>query len=148
MKKAVLLVLLVLVGAVATLVFVLPAQAVDFDAGPDQVVHVGDTVQFSGTIYPSFRYPIESAPYWLFGDNTPAGNGLTPTHIYTSPGTYIVTLNIMDVSRSWGSDSLTVTVLPNLAIPEYFLGTITPLVACFMVFGVLRFSRRAHALRP
>ena len=58
------------------------------DAGPDQVVSVGETVAFSG----SFADPGTGDSHtiaWDFGDGTPPVSGtLTPTHAYAANGTY------------------------------------------------------------
>ena len=42
-------------------------------------------------------YPGASPTYtWSWGDGTPSGNGVTPTHTYATPGQYEVTLTVSD----------------------------------------------------
>lgn len=43
--------------------------------------------------------------YWNFGDGTTSGS-LNPSHAYTSPGTYTITLIISDVTSCNGSDTV------------------------------------------
>jgi hypothetical protein len=51
---------------------------------------------------------------WDFGDGSPAVNGTaTPTHTYTSAGTYTVTLNVTDDSGAIDTDTATVEVAGN-----------------------------------
>jgi len=78
------------------------------EAGPDQTVYLGDTVSFSG----SFTDPGTLDTHtilWNFGDGSSAGT-LTPTHVYLSCGTFIVTLTVTDDDGGAGSDTLMVTV--------------------------------------
>ena len=44
---------------------------------------------------------------WNFGDNSPLSNASNPTHSYTTPGTYSVSLKVVDASGC--SDSITYT---------------------------------------
>ncbi len=44
---------------------------------------------------------------WSFGDNSPNSNATSPTHSYTSPGTYTVTLYVVDAAGC--SDTLSST---------------------------------------
>jgi serine protease len=47
---------------------------------------------------------------WDFGDGTPAGSGVNPTHTYGSVGTYPVTLTVSDGAGGTGTDSTTAAV--------------------------------------
>jgi PKD repeat protein len=78
------------------------------DAGADQSVNTGATVNFSGSFADpgADTHTIE----WDFGDGGTASGTLTPTHVYSSPGTYTVTLRITDDDGGVGIDTLTVTV--------------------------------------
>jgi len=47
---------------------------------------------------------------WHFGDGITATGALTPTHAYTQPGVYTVTLTVVDNAGGVGSDTLVVTI--------------------------------------
>ena len=47
---------------------------------------------------------------WGFGDNTTAGTGPTQTHSYTDPGSYTVTLTVVDSANQTSQTSVAVTV--------------------------------------
>jgi PKD repeat protein len=47
---------------------------------------------------------------WDFGDGTPTSNQQNPTHVYTSAGTYTVTLTVTDNLGATDSDTAVVTV--------------------------------------
>lgn len=49
--------------------------------------------------------------YWDFGDGSPHRTGLTPTHIYSSPGVYNVTLRVTDNLGAVDTDNCIITVL-------------------------------------
>jgi PKD repeat protein len=72
-------------------------------------VCAGSTVSFT-----DFSSGIPTSWSWNFGDNSAFGADQNPTHTYSTPGTYQVTLV---VTNSVGSDSFTlsapITVLPN-----------------------------------
>jgi PKD repeat protein len=79
------------------------------NAGADQTVNEGDTVNFSG----SFTDPGTSDTHtfsWNFGDSNTTSGTLTPTHVYTDNGTFTVTLTVTDNDGGVGTDTLTVTV--------------------------------------
>ncbi|MDP2983890.1 MAG: PKD domain-containing protein [Candidatus Latescibacter sp.] len=80
------------------------------EAGTNQEVFVGDTVQFNG----SFTDPGSDthAIEWDFGDGATTSGTLTPTHVYSNKGTYTVTLTVTDDNGGIGNDILKVTVMP------------------------------------
>ena len=80
------------------------------NAGPDQTVEVGQVVQFSGTATDADGDALVSFE-WDFGDGDAASGSLTPTHIYTVAGTYLVTLTVTDERGATGTDSLQVQVM-------------------------------------
>ncbi|MBE3136473.1 MAG: right-handed parallel beta-helix repeat-containing protein [Thermoplasmata archaeon] len=68
-------------------------QAPIADVGGPYQGNINGVIMFDG----SGSYDEEGAivGYWNFGDNS-SGTGLSPTHVYTTPGTYIVTLTVTD----------------------------------------------------
>ena len=106
------------------------------DAGFDQTVNVGDTVQFDalnedgngdGNGVPESYDPDGTIVYYgwdLDGDGTDDLTGPNPTHVFTTAGTYTVTLSVQDDSGMMDVDQMVVTVLPvgleaNLCPDEY-----------------------------
>ncbi|MES9991383.1 MAG: PKD domain-containing protein [Candidatus Thiodiazotropha sp.] len=71
---------------------------------------VGETIQFSGNGSADADGSIVSYD-WTFGDGT-SGVGLSPTHTYTSPGTYNVTLTVTDNNNAVDSDDTSVSIEP------------------------------------
>jgi parallel beta-helix repeat protein len=86
------------------------------EAGPDQVVYEGDLVQFdgSGSNDPDGSIVIYD---WDFGDGSPHGSGINPTHIYNTTGNYSVTLTVFDNQNASDTDSCAITVLPSIQPP-------------------------------
>lgn len=85
------------------------------NAGPDQEVFAGDTVQFND----SFTDPGTCDSHtisWDFGDGNTASGTLNPSHVYYDAGTYTVTLIVTDDDGGVGSDTLEIVVKPTLAI--------------------------------
>ena len=80
------------------------------NAGADQAVDEGNTVDFSG----SFIDPGTGDTHtitWNFGDGSPSVSGtLTPSHTYAVDVVYQATLTVTDDDLGIGSDMLTVTV--------------------------------------
>lgn len=50
---------------------------------------------------------------WTYGDNTSTQNTLNGSHIYSNPGTYLVTLTIITADGCANSTAQVVTILPN-----------------------------------
>lgn len=78
------------------------------NAGPDRNVVVGEVVTLDG----SGSYDADGAisSYdWTFGDGG-TGSGITTTHAYSLPGTYIVVLTVTDNSGLTDTDEAIVTV--------------------------------------
>ncbi len=48
---------------------------------------------------------------WDFGDGSPLGTGIDPTHIYTALGIYNIILTVTDTQGATDSDNCTITVL-------------------------------------
>lgn len=73
-------------------------------------VNVGQLVSFKATSSDATSGPSGSYD-WDFGDNTPHGSGSSPTHTYTQPGTYVVTVKTQDNAGNTGTGTLTMHVL-------------------------------------
>jgi len=78
------------------------------DAGPDQSVLVGETVNFDGSNSNDPDGDIVSYD-WDFGDGN-TGTGVSATHTYSTADTYTVTLTVTDNGALTDTDTLTVTV--------------------------------------
>ncbi len=83
------------------------------DAGPDQGVADGTPVIFSG----SFTDPDLGDSHtilWDFGDGITLTGDLVPTHLYAGAGIFTATLTVTDGQEASDSDTLIVTIIPNL----------------------------------
>ena len=78
------------------------------NAGSDKTVDVGESVLFNGGA--SWDNVGIVSYFWDFGDGA-TGSGISPTHIYSTAGTYTVTLTVRDAAGYSASDTLTVTVV-------------------------------------
>ncbi|UCG70113.1 MAG: PKD domain-containing protein [Thermoplasmata archaeon] len=86
-----------------------PQIAVDSEGIPHVVWRdrSGDRL---GDIY--YSKGIHSLSYdWDFGDGSPHGSGIRPTHVYSNSGTYTVTLTVTDGEGGTDTDYCTVTIL-------------------------------------
>jgi PKD repeat protein len=80
------------------------------DAGPDQVNVKEDTVvSFDGSGSTDNSGTTGLSYGWDFGDGG-TGSGVNPTHTYTEPGTYVVTLTVTDEAGNSDTDTMVVTV--------------------------------------
>ena len=71
---------------------------------------------------------------WSFGDGSPAGSGVAPSHVYASPGTYTVTLTVTSSDGLTAPVSHTVTVVAApVAIPS--LATRNPVAGSPVAFN-------------
>jgi PKD repeat protein len=84
-------------------------QAPTADAGPDQTVLDGQAVRFdgSGSSDPEGRALSYS---WDFGD-TSNDASVSPSHTYSSPGVYAVTLTVTDDGNLSDTDTIQITVI-------------------------------------
>jgi len=82
-------------------------QAPIADVGGPYQGNINGAIMFDG----SGSHDEEGAivGYWNFGDNS-SGTGLSPTHVYTTPGTYIVTLTVTDEDSDSTTASTSVTI--------------------------------------
>jgi len=82
------------------------------DAGPTQIVNEDTLVTFDGSASWD-NDPAGITSYtWTFVDETPQTlTGVNPTYNFTSPGDYVVTLNVTDAAGNWGTDTVVIIVL-------------------------------------
>lgn len=85
------------------------APQLSFSA-PDSV-KVGDLVSVTGSVTDGGSGAGPSIG-WTWGDNTAGSSGISPTHTYTQPGTYTITMSSADVAGNPGSATRTITVTP------------------------------------
>ncbi len=80
------------------------------NAGPDQTINEGDTVNFAGSFADPGSVDTHTVE-WNFGDGSATVSGsLTPSHVYADNGIYTVILTVTDKDGGVGTDTLTVTV--------------------------------------
>jgi len=80
------------------------------DAGPDQTVDEDTEMTFEG--WRSTDNVGITGWTWTFTDVTPQTlTGENVTYTFTTPGIYIVTLNVTDASGNWDTDEVGITVL-------------------------------------
>jgi PGF-CTERM protein len=80
------------------------------DAGSDTSVTVGTSVSFDGTSSSDSETSVTTYEWDVDGDGTYETSGSTPSHSYSSPGTYTVTLKVEDGGSNVETDTMTVTV--------------------------------------
>ncbi len=89
------------------------------EAGNNQTVYIGETVNFNGTF--SDRGSLDTHTVtWNFGDNTSTSATNNPTHTYTAAGIYNVAYSVKDDFGASSSDTLQLTVkeLPTLSVND------------------------------
>jgi PKD repeat protein len=86
----------------------LPNQLPIANAGADQLTQTLTTITLNGSASRDPDGTITSAS-WTFGDGG-TGTGLTPTHAYTTAGTYTARLTVVDNRGGSASDTATITV--------------------------------------
>lgn len=111
------------------------------NAGPDQEVDEGDTVTFDGS---GSTDNVGITNYtWNFTDGTEQTlYGVSPQYLFTTNGTYIITLNVTDAAGNWDTDTMIVTVVvptPTFAQRVYAnMGDYTLLLLCAVgLFGMM-----------
>ncbi len=84
------------------------------DAGVDQDVSFGDLVSFDGSDS-SDNVAVDSYE-WTFDDGgAETLTGVSPSHTFTAPGEYTVTLTVADAAGNEDSDTMVVTVVDDEA---------------------------------
>jgi PKD repeat protein len=102
-----------------TLTVTIANVAPTVEAGPDRVASPGVPVRFAGSFTdPGWLDTHEIL--WDFGDGSTATGTLTPEHVYTALGIYVVTLTVTDEYGGVGQDTLTVQVTCTAAFVERF----------------------------
>ncbi len=71
---------------------------------------------------------------WDFGDGNSA-RGISVNHVYNSPGSYLVTLSIIDNMGSMGVDTLNLTVINKAPEPEFSVVPTVPLPGRKVIFN-------------
>jgi len=78
-------------------------------AGPDQTINEDTLVTFDGSDSSATTEIVDYT--WAFTDVTPRTlSGMNPTYNFTTPGVYIVTLNVTDAAGNWNTDTVMITV--------------------------------------
>ena len=94
------------------------------NAGSDRTATQGTAVTLAGNFTDPGILDTHSLT-WDFGDGTTASNTLTPTHIYTTPGDYTVTLTVTDKDGAIISDTLNLSVTPTTELPTVAINDVT-----------------------
>jgi hypothetical protein len=90
------------------------------DAGPDKQVEEDSLVSFDASgsagdivsYYWDFDDRIDSDGDTIYDNDRDAAD-ITVSHMYTTPGTYTVTLTVYDINGNWAKDTVKVAVTPS-----------------------------------
>jgi len=97
------------------------------DAGGPYSGNVGESITFSGSS--SYDSDGTIASYeWDFGDGA-TGTGVSPTHIYTTAGTYMISLTVTDDDDATNTATTTATISPAPSLSVVHVGDIDASVA-------------------
>lgn len=103
-------------SGLATTNVVITNVAPTANAGPDRSAALNVPVQLSGSFFDPGTLDTYTIT-WNFGDGSPLGSGLAPTHVYTQTGVYTATLTVEDDDTGSGVDSLVISVFAKLYLP-------------------------------
>lgn len=110
-------------------------------------VTVNETVSFNSSITPAnATNPVYS---WSFGDGS-SSNLSSGSHVFSSVGAFLVSLNVTDALNNTVSDSLLVIVSPVVSSTssggpfEFEPDTLSFLIGVVLVFGAVFFGFRLH----
>jgi PKD repeat protein len=109
------------------------------NAGQNQNVQIGQVVTFNGA--GSTDNTGIASYQWNFGDGG-TGSGISPTHTYSTAGTYTVSLMVTDLAGNKAASSSNVTV--EVAIPEFP----TTLLLLFIILATALASGFRGKLKP
>jgi PKD repeat protein len=84
-------------------------------AGGPYSGQVGFPIHFTGSLFSSFGFGV-SQFQWSFGDGG-VGFGQNTTHAYSAPGTYFVSVTVIDPSGQTATDSTTANVFGGQPVP-------------------------------
>ncbi len=92
---------------------IIPGSPIIVEAGSDQTVEEGASVNFEGSFTASGSHTYFY--HWDFGDGSVEEGSLTASHIYADDDAYTVNLTVTDEDGDFGTDTLLITV--NNVIP-------------------------------
>lgn len=113
------------------------------NAGSNRTLEVGASITFDGS---SSRDDIGIVKYeWVFGDGN-YGTGKTVIHIYSSIGTFEVTLTVEDAAGNNDTDTIFVTVkeATSEGLPLWIYGIIMALIVIIVLFGIVIWRQRKY----
>jgi PKD repeat protein len=93
------------------------------DAGPDKTALVKEQIHFDGS-QSSDSDGYVTAWVWDFGDGSPVVTGTLPSHAYSQPGQYTVTLTITDEEGATALDQAIVVVKTLTTAVEDLMGEV------------------------
>lgn len=85
---------------------------------PDPLICIPDPVVFNNNSLNG------NAFFWDFGDGSPTSTVENPTHLYTSPGNYTVTLIVIDTVQCYAPDTVTFPIV----IGDFQGGVVDPIL--------------------
>ena len=102
-------------------IIILDVPTVNFNV--NNIVCANTSVNFSNTTIAGYTNDCSTFNVytWDFGDSTPVSRAVNPSHVYTTPGTYVVTLSAETPCGSGGSVTKTICVEPILQ-PDFTFG--------------------------
>ncbi|RLI40680.1 hypothetical protein DRO69_12595, partial [Candidatus Bathyarchaeota archaeon] len=109
------------------------------NAGRNQTVNIDETVNFDAG---ASSDNVDIVSYeWDFGDET-TGTGVVTSHVYSTPGTYLVTLTVKDAAGNTATHSITITVLPPETLPLWIIGAVIAITMLVVTIAMMLRRKR------